>query len=64
MILVMNAFVAHERFEDYEAKTRNRSGDNSETGLFQLGPTGERGETDIGFIDVDDSSGDTDIGKF
>jgi len=68
MILVMNSFVVHERLEDYAAKERAAyKGEPTEAPLFQLGPTGDRGETEIDIKPPTDSSLPSegiDIGRF
>jgi hypothetical protein len=64
MMLVMNAFVVHDRLEDYEARERNKSQQLTEAPAFQLGPTGEWNEVELGVQGGDQKPGEFDIGRF
>ena len=64
MMLVMNAFVTHERLEDFQAKEKNSLSSNAEASAFQLGPTGQREEVELHIQDGDQKPGEFDIGKF
>jgi hypothetical protein len=68
MMLVMNSFVVHERLEDFAAKERAAyRGEESEAPLFQLGPTGDRGDTELTIeppSNDSDASDGIDIGRF
>ena len=60
MILIMNAMVVHQRYEDYE---KLHSKLEEADPVFQLGPTGGSMETELNVEDVLDNKREIDIGK-
>ena len=64
MMLVMNAFVVHDRLEDHQARENTRVQQSTEAQAFQLGPSTQWEEVELGVKDQDQKPGEFDIGKF
>lgn len=60
MLLVMNAMIVHERYEEFEATNKPES-ENSP--VFQLGPTGGSHEVELNVEDMLDDKREIDIGR-
>lgn len=64
MMLIMNAFVVHERLEDFEIKEKNNYNLTGESDVLHLGPSKVTEEIELNTIDHTQISKEINIGKF